>query len=93
MVHPLGRDITFKSFLRQFKVRYGSLADEMGYSPVHLSRVFNGHRRLTSKFAKSLISCLRESHKGASEEFIRCFEEVYGSFGSMLARLLTYVDD
>lgn len=49
-----------KSFIRAHKVRYDFLSEEMGYSKVYLSKVFNGHSTPSPKFKKLLILALEK---------------------------------
>jgi len=47
-----------RTFVKAKRVPYGYLVEEMGYTPVHISRVLNGKTASSYKFNKLLIMAL-----------------------------------
>lgn len=63
-----------KSFVRARKVRYKFLCEEMGYSEVYLSKVFNGHSIPSNKFRKLLFLALAKFSEKDSVDLMEIIE-------------------
>jgi len=55
--------------MREKKITFTYLSEKCGYTPQHLSRVINGHRRITDKLFK-LISMALLNHLNCDRENI-----------------------
>ena len=68
-----------KAFVKKHKIPYAYLTEHTGYSPVHISKVLNGHRvpsiHCTKLFEAALERFKTEKFESLEEDFKESFTE------------------
>jgi len=64
-----------RQFMRDNKITSIYISENCGYSQQHVSRVLNGHRKITNKFFKLLCFALI-AHDNCNEEKTKFIQEL-----------------
>jgi plasmid maintenance system antidote protein VapI len=60
---------SLQEFICKKKIKFKNLAKEMGYTPNHVSKIFNGRKPVTSQFKERLIKSVQKMLLKEIEEF------------------------